>query len=723
MSNRAKQVCTWMVLCGMMSPTAAQQPSAAQEPAAAGTITKIKHIIFIIKENRTFDNYFGTFPNANGATTATTSVGSVVTIGHESDRLPRDISHSWPPTLIAMDGGLMDQFDLNTGGNHNGDLAAYSQLYQADIPNYWSYAHHFVLADNMFSSITSHSFPNHLYTIAAQSANVIDNPVSPTYPRGGDPSVAWGCDATPDYASITADGSGNFYNSYPCYDVTTIVDSLNHAGISWKYYAPQAGESDYSFSSLDAIKHIRFSSQWTTNVVPDTQFVNDAQSGNLPAVSWLVTGGPNTEHPPSSACAGENWTVEQMNAIMQGPLWDSTAVFLTWDDFGGLYDHVRPPVVDYFGLGPRVPMLIISPYSRTGSVSHTLYEFSSVLKFIERRFGLPALTARDAQANDMTDSFNFSRTPLPPLILQQRNCSPVNSSAYFGPVTLGTTLTTDPIVFQNSGKTAITITSASVTGDYTLTNSCPKTVPAGTSCNLKVQFHPKQLGSRPGTVTVVDNGPGKQQTVQLTGYGSALNLSPAVLSLGTAVVGSPVTQSVTLSNVTATPVTISKIATSKEITETDTCGGQVPANSSCTINVTCTPTGGGYRMGALEIYSNDPGSPHWIETTVTASTISLQPGSLDFGAVPTNNGSAPQNITLMNQGSTALTFTSVVPGIATTGDFSQTNTCGTALAAGNSCMISVTFTPSTQGARTGTLVLSDNDQTSPQTIPLTGTGQ
>jgi phospholipase C len=141
----------------------------------------------------------------------------------------------------------------------------------------------------------------------------------------------------------------------------------------------------------------------------------------LPAVSWVLPPGEKSEHPPNSVCQGENWTVEAVNAVMQGPDWSSTVIFITYDDFGGLYDHVPPPQIDQFGLGPRVPMLIISPFARRGYVSHTQYEHSSVLKFVEARYQLPSLTARDAGASDMLDSFDFSQTQ-PPLILSERQC-------------------------------------------------------------------------------------------------------------------------------------------------------------------------------------------------------------------------------------------------------------------------------------------------------------
>ena len=158
-----------------------------------------------------------------------------------------------------------------------------------------------------------------------------------------------------------------------------------------------------------------------TNVVPTTDFLTDAANGTLPSVSWLVGDNEEMEHPTKSICNGENWTVQQLNAVMQGPDWDSTAVFITWDEFGGLYDHVPPPTLDEWGLGPRVPMLIISPYVISGYISHTQYEFSSFIKLVEERYNLAPLTLRDGDANDMLDSFNFTQQPLSPLILQTRH--------------------------------------------------------------------------------------------------------------------------------------------------------------------------------------------------------------------------------------------------------------------------------------------------------------
>lgn len=381
---------------------------------------KVEHIVFIVKENRTFDNLFGTFPGSDGATTGTISTGDVINLGRTPDRTPRDISHSFQSAVKAIDGGAMDKFDLIPGGSVNGDYLAYTQHTEEDIPNYFTYARNFVLGDAFFSSLTGPSFPNHLYTVGAQSGGAINNPVK-------SPGV-WGCDSPADSTVQVMDDDGTMHPKYPCFDFQTLADSLEARGISWKYYAPGQGQSGYIWSALDAIAHIRLTSLWGEHVVPTSQFVLDARSGNLPAVSWVVVGSGRSEHPPASICVGENWTVEQLNAVMQGPEWNSTVVFLTWDDFGGFYDHVAPPVVDNFGFGPRVPLLVISPWAKPGYVTHTTLEFSSILKFVEQRFGLDPLTARDAQSNDMLDSFDFTQDPLPPLILGTRAC-PSGASA------------------------------------------------------------------------------------------------------------------------------------------------------------------------------------------------------------------------------------------------------------------------------------------------------
>jgi phospholipase C len=203
-------------------------------------------------------------------------------------------------------------------------------------------------------------------------------------------------------------------------------DLLTSNNISWKYYAPDPGTPGYVWSSYDAINHIRNTSQWAAHVVNYANFAKDAAWGNLPSVSWLVEPQVDSDHPPYSICTGENWTVQQINAVMINPnLWNNTVIILTWDDFGGFYDHVAPPVGPNGQImyGFRVPAIIISPYAKEGFIDHTRYSFPSILKLIETTFGLPSLNTLDGQSNGLTNSLDFLQYPLPPLLLQPRDCS------------------------------------------------------------------------------------------------------------------------------------------------------------------------------------------------------------------------------------------------------------------------------------------------------------
>jgi phospholipase C len=396
-------------------------PSAESAAQLAGLRSSIQHIVFIIKENRSFDNLFGTFPGADGATSGVISTGEQITLGHAADRTARDLGHEWEDAHLASDSGKMDRFDLVAGGNVGNDFLSMTQFLDSDIPNYWSYAEHFVLADHTFASIAGPSFPNHLYAVAAQSGGIISNPNA----------LRWGCDSSTTTTAEVMDANGIVKRQYPCLEMPTLADSLEAAGISWRYYAPSEDQIGYIWSALNAIGHIRRTPLWTARVLTDDRFLADASNGSLPAVSWLVPDWAVSDHPTRqlpggpptiSMCEGENWTVQHINAIMAGPNWPTTAIVLVWDDFGGFYDHVPPPSVDRFGLGLRVPMLVISPYVKEGMVSHTVYEFASILRLIENRFRLKALTSRDVEANSLLDMFDFTQPPAPPLILPLRSC-------------------------------------------------------------------------------------------------------------------------------------------------------------------------------------------------------------------------------------------------------------------------------------------------------------
>jgi phospholipase C len=695
-------------------------PAVAQQPRTPD-LSQIQHFVFIVKENRTFDSYFGTFePPPYGATAATISTGQVIPLNHEPDVLPRDLGHSGGGVFTALDWGRMDDFDISLGCSINGDNLCLSQLYQQDIPNYFSYATNFVLADQMFSSVASASFPNHLYTVGAQSGGAFNNPT--------DGMKSWGCDSPTGTLVQVMNLNGDLTNLYPCFDFQTLADSLQSAGITWTYYAPGQGQSGYVWNALDAINHIRNGPLWGTNVAPDTQFVTDA-AGTLPAVSWLVTAESNSEHPPNSVCAGENWTVTQLNAIMNGPNWSSTAVFVVWDDFGGFYDHVGPPPSpDEYPYGPRVPMLIISPYAMPGYISHTQYEFSSLLKIVEERFQLAPLTDRDSSVNDMLDSFNFGQNPSPPLILQTRNCpiAAPSSLTFPLPQVVRTTSPSKTVTVTDFDDASLTMGAITTTGDFSQANNCKKGLSQGGECAINITFTPTATGNRTGTLTINDSDSSSPQIVNLSGTGTEVTLSANPLILGTVQESASKSGYVTLTNAGSTTLTVSSLVASGDFTETNTCHTSVSPGGQCNIHVTFKPSATGTRYGTVTITDSDASSPQILNLTGVGTNLAVLPRKLTFGPQTVGTASAPQSFSVVNNGNTTLEISNVaVVGKYTEviQDYAQTNNCGTGLGAGETCNVTVSFTPLIPGAIVGDVAIFNSEPgTSPLLLPLSGSG-
>jgi phospholipase C len=383
------------------------------------TNTPIKHVVFIIKENRSFDNMFGTFPGADGASSADDK-GRRRPMVHGpmyDQRLPHDLPHDYIAALKAWDHGKMDGFTQSEAS----DKYAYTQLTKDQLPNYWHWAERFVLGDHFFASVNGPSFPNHLFTIAAQSGGTHDNPAPPgKHDRGR--YKTWGCDAPKSEKVVVVDTEGREHKLSPCFDFKTMGDELTRRGIPWLYYAAPPvlweqppSRSGYIWSAYSAIRHIRDNpTTWRKHVFPVQQAVRDIKQGRLAPVTWITPQFAYSEHPEYNFCYGENWTTQVVDAIMRSPMWKNTAIFLTWDDWGGFYDHVPPPQIDRFGLGIRVPLLVISPYAKKGFIDHSHGEFSSVLRFIEDNWNLPHLTKRDTEAGGLEEDFDFSQPPRPP---------------------------------------------------------------------------------------------------------------------------------------------------------------------------------------------------------------------------------------------------------------------------------------------------------------------
>ncbi len=403
----------------------------------------IKRVIFIVKENRTFDNYFARYPGAEGTKTGKISDGETVSLSVATDVLEPDLGHSFFDALKAINGGRMDGFDRILNGD---SLNGYSSFKRNGIPNYWAYADSFVLSDHTFSSMYGPTFPEHLYTVGAQAGRVVGNKLETNNPGGycDDPGETVfrfeNLGRSEREVVMTAeeevdlDTVGSYWERVrACFDFEVLPDQLNKVGISWRYYADDGSW----MNALLAIEHIRFSKYWGPNVQPEEELLSDIRQERLKRISWVVPGPGFNEHPGGpSVCLGENWTVQHINALMKSKYWENTAVFITWDDFGGFYDHVAPPHFDEMGLGPRVPMLIVSPWTKQGYVDKTVYEFSSVLKFMETMFDLRCMTARDCGASNMLNAFDFTQEHDPKgrkLVLPERDCTglPANVAAEY----------------------------------------------------------------------------------------------------------------------------------------------------------------------------------------------------------------------------------------------------------------------------------------------------
>jgi phospholipase C len=388
----------------------------------------IHHVIVVVKENHTFDNYFGTFPGAEGTTTFKLSDGGSGQCPHAPNSTPRDLDHDHDPGLVDWNQGAMNGWDRVSGSSNNGDNLAYAQYQEADIPNYWQYARTYTLADHFFSEDIGPSFPGHLAVLAAQSGWATGNPDTQIL------KPYWGCDqASGTQVPILQNGTCTVQQVFPCFTIPSVPDVLP-PGIDWKFYGTNFYVFPEVWTMFDAVQSIRYGPGWS-NIVLASQFDNDIDHGTLPAVSWLVDQDFNDEHPQvGGVCQGENWTVQKINKVMQSPYWADTAILFTMDDFGGWYDHVPPPrqygcdPQHPYGLGFRLPLIVISPYAKPGFVFKEVSEHASIPRFIEKIVGATqALSdidpaAQDGQANDLMNAFDFTQQPLPPLVLQQRVC-------------------------------------------------------------------------------------------------------------------------------------------------------------------------------------------------------------------------------------------------------------------------------------------------------------
>ena len=400
-------------------------------PAPRGSGSNvIQHIVVVVQENRSFNDFFATFPDADGTTTGLmkNSSGGDTPVPLQKVNLsePCDFSHGYHGFLNNYDGGKMDGFGLGPAKCHGNVTAAYQYVDPDQIAPYWAMATQYVLGEHMFQTQGSGSFTAHqdliagatLTNVPLDTKSIIDDPTH----------TPWGCDAPHGTKTSLLYWTGSTLKlepnrgPFPCLKYQTLRDLLDARSVSWKYYSPPVrGGEGALWNAFDAIDAVRYGNEWGTNVTDsDTQIFKDISKGQLPAVSWVIPDRPDSDHPDPgpSGDTGPSWVASIVNAIGESSYWQNSAIVIVWDDWGGFYDNKPPPFQDHWGgLGFRVPMIVISPYAREAShskpgyISATPYEFGSILKFIENTFGLGSLGTTDKRATSIGDCFDFTQAP------------------------------------------------------------------------------------------------------------------------------------------------------------------------------------------------------------------------------------------------------------------------------------------------------------------------
>jgi phospholipase C len=422
--------------------------------------SKIQHVVIIFQENRTPDNLFqglctynGGVPGCGTNTGQYDIVSSGMNSQHQTIPLSQidlgtngsnpdnyDLSHAHlaftemcdlnsATGICAMDGADLISVGCNTGVTNCAPAnPQFMYVNPADVQPYFQMAQQYTFADHMFQTNQGPSFPAHQFIISGTSAPSTGSNLFVAENAQGIPLAGGntGCTAPVAEYVYLIDPSGNETTKLqpPCPDHNTLLDVMNTANISWRYYAPSAGSL---WTSPNAIQHICLPQtvngvstctgpDWTGAnpkvVLNQAQVLTDIANNQLPQVSWVIPNGAESDHALSNDGSGPSWVASVVNAIGGSAYWSNTAIILTWDDWGGWYDHVSPPILNSYEYGFRVPMIVISPYAKPGYISKVTHDFGSILKFTEETFNLPSLGYADASADDLSDCFNFNQTPL-----------------------------------------------------------------------------------------------------------------------------------------------------------------------------------------------------------------------------------------------------------------------------------------------------------------------
>jgi phospholipase C len=429
---------------GASSSIPSQQNVAGVRPATGHPVSEyIKHVIVIVQENRSFENFFAGFPGANapmyGCASGSGGSGAVALRARSSSssgcppgdtQVPlhpitwraTDLKHDWGSSIVGWDNGKMDGFWRFGPGTD----AAYAYVQPDLIRPYMDMTNTYVLADEMFPTEFGGSFTAHLTLVAGTDniSNTLQH-AEVDYPDAAPDD----CDSPPGTVSSYIDGKRQRHPNqgpFPCFNqFNTMAQVLDQANVGWKYYATRLVDAGM-WEPFEAIKYVRYGPDWHRNiVVPQTKILTDPGSNQLASVSWVMPSLPDSDHPGGGKAGhGPSWVASVVDAIGESPYWSTSAIIVLWDDWGGWYDNAKPPQLDFRGLGIRVPCLIISPYSREtspshpGYVSHTQYEFGSILRLIEETFNLPYIGPKDKgytdqRAASLDDSFDFTQPPRP----------------------------------------------------------------------------------------------------------------------------------------------------------------------------------------------------------------------------------------------------------------------------------------------------------------------
>ena len=388
----------------------------ALTPAGSGPAGHIRHIVVIVQENRTVDNLFQSLPGARTQSWGYNSHRQKVSLRAEPLTAPYDVEHNhFPSWRDEYADGAMDGFNL--APSHcfafstcpPAGQRAYAYVPEPDVAPYYSLAEQYTFADEMFQSNQGPSFPAHQYILSGTST-VHDGARDRASENPG--NGKGGCDSPNRSRVWLIDLAGlQRRRVFPCFTRTSVLTLLDADGISWKYY--QANTGSGVWHAVDALEPIWSRKlEYASHVVdPPGTVLNDIAGGKLPSVVFVTPTGKASDHPGVTDGTGPSWVASVVNAVGKSAYWNDSAIIVTWDDWGGWYDHVKPVMYNSYELGFRVPLIVISPYAKTAYVSHVPYEFGSILKFVEETFNLGSLGTTDLRATDLSDCFTFAVHP------------------------------------------------------------------------------------------------------------------------------------------------------------------------------------------------------------------------------------------------------------------------------------------------------------------------